>query len=90
MDDLIERFAESGADLISFHPEASNHVHRSIQKIKDYGCKAGLVFNPKPLSLIEDFTRRVDLVLLMSVNPGFGGQEVYFKGNAKNKKTTKK
>ena len=76
VDELIGKFADSGADLISFHPEASNHVHRSIQKIKDNNCKAGLVLNPgSSISLIEDLFEELDLILLMSVNPGFGGQK---------------
>ncbi len=76
VDDLVKKFAKAGADLISFHPEASNHVDRTLGKIKDAGCKSGLVLNPaSPLSLIEDLLEEVDLILLMSVNPGFGGQK---------------
>ncbi len=76
VDDLVKKFAKAGADLISFHPEASNHVDRTLGKIKDAGCQAGLVLNPaSPLSLIEDLLEEVDLILLMSVNPGFGGQK---------------
>ena len=76
VDDLVKKFAKAGADLISFHPEASNHVDRTLGKIKDAGCQSGLVLNPaSPLSLIEDLLEEVDLILLMSVNPGFGGQE---------------
>ena len=74
--DLVKKFAKAGADLISFHPEASNHVDRTLGKIKDAGCQSGLVLNPaSPLSLIEDLLEEVDLILLMSVNPGFGGQK---------------
>ena len=76
VDDLVKKFAKAGADLISFHPEASNHVDRTLGKIKDAGCQSGLVLNPaSPLSLIEDLIEEVDLILLMSVNPGFGGQK---------------
>ena len=76
VDDLVKKFAKAGADLISFHPEASNHIDRTLGKIKDAGCQSGLVLNPaSPLSLIEDLLEEVDLILLMSVNPGFGGQK---------------
>ena len=76
VDDLVKKFAKAGADLISFHPEASNHVDRTLGKIKDAGCQSGLVLNPaSPLSLIEDLLEEVNLILLMSVNPGFGGQK---------------
>ena len=76
VDGLVSQFADAGANMISFHPEASNHVHRTVQKIKNSGCQAGLVLNPgSPISLIGDVIEEVDLVLLMSVNPGFGGQK---------------
>ena len=75
VDELAQSFIKAGADLISFHPEASNHIHRSIHAIKDEGCKAGLVFNPATsLSSLENVLDDIDLVLIMSVNPGFGGQ----------------
>ena len=75
VDELAQRFIEAGADLISFHPEASTHIHRSIHAIKDKGCKAGLVYNPAtPLNTLENVLDDIDLVLIMSVNPGFGGQ----------------
>ena len=75
VDALAAAFAQAGADLISFHPDASGHVHRSIQAITGAGCKAGLVFNPAtPLSILEWTLDKIDVVLLMSVNPGFGGQ----------------
>lgn len=75
VDDLITQFADAGASYISFHPEASEHVDRSIQLIKDKGCKAGLVLNPAtPLSVLDYVLYKLDFVLLMSVNPGFGGQ----------------
>ncbi|MFL2708029.1 MAG: ribulose-phosphate 3-epimerase [Gammaproteobacteria bacterium] len=75
VDDLAQRFIESGADLVSFHPEASKHIHRSIHAIKERGCKAGLVFNPAtPLHALENVIEDLDLILIMSVNPGFGGQ----------------
>ena len=75
VDELAQRFIEAGADLISFHPEASTHVHRSIHAVKDKGCKAGLVYNPAtPLNTLENVLDDIDLVLIMSVNPGFGGQ----------------
>jgi len=75
VDDLAADFINAGADLISFHPEATKHVHRSINAIKDAGCKAGLAINPgTSLNVLDDVIEDLDLVLLMSVNPGFGGQ----------------
>jgi ribulose-phosphate 3-epimerase len=75
VDALAAQFADAGADLISFHPDASGHVHRSIQAIKAKGAKAGLVFNPaEPLDVLDWVIDDIDLVLIMSVNPGFGGQ----------------
>ena len=75
VDALATAFAKAGADLISFHPDASTHVDRTLQLIRSEGCKAGLVFNPAmPLDVLEWVIDKVDLVLLMSVNPGFGGQ----------------
>ncbi|MCL2897725.1 ribulose-phosphate 3-epimerase [Brenneria tiliae] len=75
VDRLIPDFAQAGASFITFHPEASEHVDRSLQLIKDHGCKAGLVFNPAtPLSYLDYVMDKVDIILLMSVNPGFGGQ----------------
>jgi ribulose-phosphate 3-epimerase len=75
VDALATAFAKAGADLISFHPEASGHVDRTLQLIKGEGCQAGLVFNPAtPLDVLEWVIDKVDLVLIMSVNPGFGGQ----------------
>jgi ribulose-phosphate 3-epimerase len=76
VDRLVPDFAKAGADIISFHPEASEHVDRTIALIKDQGCKAGLVFNPAtPLSHLEHVIDKLDLILVMSVNPGFGGQK---------------
>ena len=76
VDALIPLFAKAGANLISFHPEASRHVDRTLQLIRDHGCKAGLVFNPAtPLEWMDHVMDKLDLVLLMSVNPGFGGQK---------------
>lgn len=75
VDALAAEFADAGADLISFHPDASGHVHRSIQAIKAKGCQAGLVFNPAtPLDVLDWVIDDLDLILIMSVNPGFGGQ----------------
>ena len=75
VDALAQAFAEAGADYISFHPEASAHVDRTLQLIQGAGCKAGLVFNPATsLEVLEHVIERIDLVLIMSVNPGFGGQ----------------
>jgi ribulose-phosphate 3-epimerase len=76
VDRIIPDFAKAGASLISFHPEASEHVHRTIQLIHASGCKAGLVFNPAtPLDYLDHVLDELDLVLIMSVNPGFGGQQ---------------
>ena len=75
VDRLIEDFASAGASIISFHPEASDHVDRSLSLIRERGCQAGLVFNPAtPLHVLDHVIDKVDLVLIMSVNPGFGGQ----------------
>lgn len=75
VDSLIPAFAAAGASIISFHPEASKHVDRTLQLIRQHGCQAGLVFNPAtPLTYLDYVLDKVDLVLLMSVNPGFGGQ----------------
>ena len=75
VDALAEQFADAGADTISFHPDAAGHVHRSIQVIKSKGVKAGLVFNPaEPLDVLDWVIDDIDLILIMSVNPGFGGQ----------------
>ena len=75
VDALAAAFADAGADLISFHPEASAHVHRSVQAIKSMGCQAGVVFNPAtPLDVLDWVIDDIDLILIMSVNPGFGGQ----------------
>ncbi|MFT6092885.1 MAG: ribulose-phosphate 3-epimerase [Pseudohongiellaceae bacterium] len=76
VDQLILDFAKAGASYISFHPEATSHVDRSLQLIRDQGCKSGLVFNPgTPLTCLEYLMDKVDIILLMSVNPGFGGQK---------------
>ena len=76
VDRIIPDFARAGANIISFHPEASEHVDRTIGLIHDSGCKAGLVFNPAtPLDYLDHVLHKVDLVLVMSVNPGFGGQQ---------------
>lgn len=76
VDRLVPEFAKAGADIISFHPEASAHVDRTIALIKEQGCKAGLVLNPAtPLSWLDHTLEKLDLVLLMSVNPGYGGQQ---------------
>lgn len=75
VDALASAFADAGADQISFHPDASGHVHRSLQVIKAKGCKCGLAFNPaEPLGLLDWVIEDLDLILVMSVNPGFGGQ----------------
>ena len=75
VDRIVPDFAQAGASLISFHPEASEHVDRTLQLIKSHGCQAGLVFNPAtPLSYLDYVLDKIDLVLIMSVNPGFGGQ----------------
>jgi len=76
VDDMIRSFIDAGATYITFHPEASEHIDRSLQIIQDAGCKAGLVFNPAtPLHYLDHVMDRLDMVLLMSVNPGFGGQK---------------
>ena len=84
VDRLIPDFVKAGASLISFHPEATNHVHRTIGLIKDLGCQAGLVLNPAtPLSILDFVLEDLDLVLVMSVNPGFGGQKFIHSALAK-------
>ena len=76
VDRIVPDFAKAGADIISFHPEASDHIDRTLGLIRECGCKAGLVFNPgTPLSYLDHVMDKVDLILIMSVNPGFGGQK---------------
>ena len=76
VDPIVPEFAKAGANLISFHPEASTHIDRTINLIKDQGCQVGLVFNPAtPLHYLDHILDKLDLILLMSVNPGFGGQK---------------
>lgn len=76
VDRIVSDFAQAGADIISFHPEASGHIDRTLSLIRDCGCKAGLVFNPgTPLHYLDYVMDKVDLILIMSVNPGFGGQQ---------------
>ena len=76
VDRIIPDFAKAGANIITFHPEASNHIDRSLSLVRDQGCKSGLVFNPAtPLDYLDHVMDKVDMVLLMSVNPGFGGQK---------------
>jgi ribulose-phosphate 3-epimerase len=75
VNDLAKSFAEAGADLISFHPEAVENIHETIELIKSFGCKVGIAINPDtPLTVLEDIIQDIDLILLMSVYPGFGGQ----------------
>ena len=76
VDEMIQEFAKAGASYISFHPEATAHVDRSLQLVRDQGCKSGLVFNPgTPIDCLEYLLDKIDVILLMSVNPGFGGQK---------------
>ena len=76
VDRIIPDFAKAGANIITFHPEASEHIDRTLGLIKEYGCKAGLVFNPAtPLHYLDHVMDKLDMILLMSVNPGFGGQK---------------
>ena len=76
VDELIIQFCEAGASMISFHPEASQHVDRSIELIKSKNCKAGIALNPaSPLSLLDHILEKIDFILIMSVNPGYGGQK---------------
>tara|TARA_B100000686_G_scaffold299612_1_gene333531 strand:- start:833 stop:1510 length:678 start_codon:yes stop_codon:yes gene_type:complete len=75
VDSLIKDFATAGATYITFHPEASTHIHRSLELIRSLGCKSGLVFSPgTPLNCLEHLIKEIDMILIMSVNPGFGGQ----------------
>lgn len=76
VDRIIPDFAKAGANIITFHPEASNHIDRSLSLVRELGCKSGLVFNPAtPLSHLDHVMDKIDMILLMSVNPGFGGQK---------------
>jgi ribulose-phosphate 3-epimerase len=76
VDPMVPAFARAGADIITFHPEATEHVDRTIELIRDYGCKVGLALNPAtPLAWLDHVLHKLDLVLIMSVNPGFGGQK---------------
>ncbi len=84
VDALAQEFAKAGATYITFHPEATRHVDRSLQAIRDAGCKTGLVFNPAtPLDVLNYVLDKVDMILLMSVNPGFGGQSFIPSGRSK-------
>ncbi len=84
VDRIVPDFAQAGANIISFHPEASEHVDRTLALIRDHGCKAGLVFNPAtPLNWLDHVMDKVDLILIMSVNPGFGGQQFIVEALAK-------
>jgi ribulose-phosphate 3-epimerase len=75
VDRIVPDFAKAGANIITFHPEASEHIDRTLQLIRDNGCKAGLVFNPAtPLHYLDHLMDKIDIILIMSVNPGFGGQ----------------
>lgn len=90
VDQLVGDFAKAGASIITFHPDASTHVDRTLQLIKSHGCKAGLVFNPAaPLDVLEYVMDKVDVILLMSVNPGFGGQK-FIPGTLKKLKQARK
>ena len=76
VDRIIPDFAKAGANIITFHPEASDHIDRSLSLVREHGCKSGLVFNPAtPLDYLDYVMDKVDMILLMSVNPGFGGQK---------------
>ena len=91
VDRIVPDFAKAGADIISFHPEASDHVDRTLSLIRENGCKAGLVFNPAtPLGYLDYVMDKVDLILIMSVNPGFGGQKFIPSALAKLAETKKR
>jgi ribulose-phosphate 3-epimerase len=91
VDRIIPDFAKAGANIITFHPEASNHIDRSLSLVRDQGCKSGLVFNPAtPLDYLDYVMDKVDMVLLMSVNPGFGGQKFLHSALEKLKAARKK
>jgi ribulose-phosphate 3-epimerase len=91
VDRIVPDFAKAGARIISFHPEASEHIDRTLSLIRDQGCKAGLVFNPAtPLDYLDHVMDKVDLVLIMSVNPGFGGQSFIASALAKVREVRKR
>ena len=91
VDRIVPDFAKAGARIISFHPEASEHIDRTLSLIRDQGCKAGLVFNPAtPLEYLDHVMDKVDLVLIMSVNPGFGGQSFIASALAKVREVRKR
>ena len=88
VDALIDAFLEAGADYITIHPESTEHLHRSLARIREGGAKAGVVFNPAtPLGVLSEVTSLIDLVLIMSVNPGFGGQQFITESLAKVRRT---
>jgi ribulose-phosphate 3-epimerase len=87
VDDLIIQFCDAGASMVSFHPEATQHIDRSVELIKSRNCKAGIALNPaSPLSLLDHILDKIDFILIMSVNPGFGGQKFIEKSLDKIKK----